>query len=232
MNALRTRNLCFNHGAVGFVKLSLLPVLFGLGVSSVIQAQVSPDCPKVVIDDIDLRGAIHQPGSVKERLVASLMHRKYEEKSDWIGDVEDRVGRAETDGWPDRQNQGYLGFSVQARWKMLQREPGLLHVLVTIALDEGQQKRLKAITFRYLGTHLASPLLDSSDLRQLIPLNDGEVYRRDKFYAGLDSVGNAYHKRGIIGLTFNVEMQVDQTLGILFRSRECHLLCFEKASTE
>jgi hypothetical protein len=107
----------------------------------VIQAQVLPDCPKVVIDNIDLQGAIHLPGSVKERLVASLMHREYEEKSDWIGDVENRVGRAETDGWPDRENQGYLGFSVQARWKMLRREPGLLHVPVTIVLDEGYERR-------------------------------------------------------------------------------------------
>src|SRR5260370_22822594 len=111
---------------------SSLLVLLGLGVCSVIKAQVLPDCPKVVIDDIDLQCAIHLPGSVKDRLVASLMHREYEEKSDWIGDVEDRVGRAETDGWPDRENQGYLGFSVQARWKMLRREPGLPHVLVTI----------------------------------------------------------------------------------------------------
>ena len=211
MNALRTRDLCFNHDAVGFVKLTLLAVLLGLVVSSVIQAQVSPDCPKVVIDDIDLQGAIHLPGSVKERLVASLMHREYEEKSDWIGDVRNIVIRAETDSWPDRQNQGYLGFSVEARWKMLRREPGLLHVLVTIALDEGQQKRLKAITFRYLGAHIASPVFDSSDLRKLIPLNDGEVYNSDKLRAGIDAVARAYHERGFIGLTSNVEMQVDQT---------------------
>jgi hypothetical protein len=196
---------------MGSVKLSLLPVLLGLGVCSVIQAQVLPDCPKVVIDDIDLQGAIHLPGSVKERLVASLIHREYEEKSDWIGDVEDRVGRAETDGWPDRENQGYLGFSVQARWKMLRREPGLLHVLVTIVLDEGQQKRLKAITFRYLGAPVASSIFDSSDLRRLTPLNDGEVYNSDKVRAGLDAVARAYHERGFVGLTSNVEMQVDQT---------------------
>ena len=188
-----------------------MPVLLGLGVSSIIQAQVSPDSPKVVIDDIDLQGAIHLPGSVKERLVDSLTHLEYEEKSDWIGDVEDRVGRAETEGWPDRENQGYLGFSVQARWKLLRREPGLLHVLVTITLDEGQQKRLKAIMFRYLGAHLASSVLGSSDLRKLIPLNDGEVYNRDKFHAGLDAVARAYYERGFIGLTSNVEMQFDQT---------------------
>jgi Surface antigen variable number repeat len=203
--------LCFNHDAVGFVKLRLLPVVLGLGMSSVIRAQVSTDCPKVVIDEVDLRGAIHLPGTVKEQLVASLRHREYEENSDWIGDVDDRVGRAEIEGWPGRENQGYLGFSVQARWKPLRREPGLLHVLVTIDLDEGQQKRLKAITFRYVEAHLVSTVLDSGDLRKLIPLSDGEVYDRDKFYAGLDAVARAYKERGFIGLTSNVEMQADQT---------------------
>lgn len=151
---------------MGFVKLSLFLVVFGLGMSSAIRAQVSPDCPKVVIDDVDLQGAIHLPGSVREQLVASLMHREYEESSDWVGDVRDRVGRAETDGWPDRENQGYLGFSVHARWTTLRREPKLLHVLVTIQLDEGQQKRLKAIEFRYVGTPPAATNLDSATLIQ------------------------------------------------------------------
>jgi hypothetical protein len=196
---------------VGFVQLSLLPVVLGLVMSSLLRAQVSPDCPKVVIDDVDLQGAIHLSGSVKEQLVASLLHREYEERSDWISDVEDRVGHAETYGWPERENEGYLGFSVQARWNTLRSEPGLLHVQVVITLDEGQQKRLKAIAFRYPGNPQASQLLNSSDLRKLIPLNDGEVYNRDKFYAGLGAVGRAYHERGFTGLTSYVEMQFDQT---------------------
>jgi hypothetical protein len=53
---------------VGFVKLSLLPVVLGLGMTSLLRAQVPPDCPKVVIDDVDLQGAIHLPESVREQL--------------------------------------------------------------------------------------------------------------------------------------------------------------------
>jgi outer membrane protein assembly factor BamA len=190
------------------MKFTLLPVLLVL---PSLGAQVSADKSKIVIDDVDLQGAVHLPESAKRQLVVDLMHREYSENSEWVADVEDKAVRAETDGWPDRQNQGYLGFSVQGRWKMLRREPGLLHVLVTIVLDEGLQKRLKAITFRYLGAHMASPVFDSSDLRKLIPLNDGEVYNPDKLRAGMDAVARAYHERGFIGLTSNVELQVDQT---------------------
>jgi outer membrane protein assembly factor BamA len=177
---------------------------------SPIRAQGSMDRPKVVIDEVDLQGAAHLPGSAKEQLVVSLKHREYEEDSNWIGDVEDRVVRAETDGWPDRENEGYLGFSVGARWKQLRREPGLLHVLVTIELNEGQQKRLKAITFRYVGANLVTLAVNSPDLRKLIPLNDGEIYSRDKYYAGLSTVSHAYSERGYIDCTVTNNMEIDQ----------------------
>jgi hypothetical protein len=49
---------------VGFVKLSLLPLVLGLGMTSPLRAQVLPDCPKAVIDDVDLQGAIHLSGTV------------------------------------------------------------------------------------------------------------------------------------------------------------------------
>jgi TonB family protein len=178
--------------------------------SSAAEEQQSIDPPKVLIDDVDLQGAIHLPETVKEQLLTSLMHREYEETSDWIGDIEDRMVRAETEGWPDRENQGYLGFSVTARSKKLWREPGLLHVLVTIKVDEGQQKRLKAITFRHVGAPLVSAPLDSAEVRRLIPLNDGEVYNRDKFYAGMDAVSHAYHELGFIDMLWNSEMRFDQ----------------------
>jgi len=200
--------LCFNHHA-GFVKLTLLLVLLVL--SSLIRWQVSTDNPKIVIDDVDLQGAVHLPESAKRQLVADLMHWEYTENSDWIADVEDKVCRSETEGWPDRENQGYLGFSVRATSKTLRQEPGLRHVLVTIQLDEGKQKRLKEIEFRFVATQPSGTSLDSASLRKLIPLNEGEVYNRDRFHAGLDAVSRAYHEQGFVDLMFNVEMQPDDT---------------------
>jgi outer membrane protein assembly factor BamA len=165
---------------------------------------------KVVIDAVELNGTL-LPEAVRKRLVTSLKQHEYEEDSDWVKDLENTVVRAESEGWPDRENHGYLGFSVSAEWKPLRREPGMLHVLVTVCVNEGQQKRLKAIEFRYVGNSLGRPVFHSDDLRKLIPLNDGELYNRDKFYAGLDAVARAYHDRGFIGLTSNVEMQSDDT---------------------
>jgi len=178
--------------------------------SLIAEAQSSNDHPKVVIDAVELKGTL-LPEAVQERLVTSLKEYEYEEDSDWVKDLEDTVVRAESEGWPDRENQGYVGFSVSAEWKPLRREPGMLHVLVTVCVNEGQQKRLKAIEFRYVGDRLGRPVFDSDDLRKLIPLTDGEIYNRNKFYAGLDAVARAYKEQGFIGLTSNVEMQFDQT---------------------
>lgn len=173
------------------------------------EASSSNDHTKVVIDAVELNGTL-LPEAVQRRLVTSLKQREYEEDSDWVKDLEDTVVRAEVEGWPDRENHGYLGFSVSAQWKPLRREPGMLHVLVTVFVNEGQQKTLKAIEFRCVGDRLGKPIFDSDDLRKLIPLNDGEIYNRDKFHAGLDAVYRAYNERGFIGLTSNVEMQFDQ----------------------
>jgi hypothetical protein len=146
--------LWFNYYAMNFFELALFPVVLALWISPMARAQSSIECPKVALDVVELKGATHLPEAVQEQLVASLKHREYEEDSDWIGDVRNIVIRAETDGWPDRENQGYIGFSVEASWKPLRRESGLLHVLVTVSVDEGQQKRVEAIEFRYVGAML------------------------------------------------------------------------------
>ena len=109
------------------------------------RAQSSIDRPKVAIDIVELEGTL-LPEPIQERLVTSLTPREYDEDSDWIKEVNDIVGRAETEGWPDRENQGYIGFSFSARWKPLRREPGLLHVLVTVSVDEGQESVRKFIS--------------------------------------------------------------------------------------
>jgi outer membrane protein assembly factor BamA len=201
--------LCFNYDAVTFLKLTLFPVIFVVGMSPMAQAQSSIDRPKVAIDVVELEGT-RLPEDIQQQLVTSLKQREFEEDSTWVQNLENIVIRAETDGWPNRENQGYLGFSVSAQWKPLRREPGLLHVLVTVGVDEGQQKKLKAIKFRYVGDRLGRPVIDSDDLRKLIPLNDGEMYSRDKYYAGLSAVSHAYSERGYIDCAVTNDMELDQ----------------------
>jgi outer membrane protein assembly factor BamA len=154
----------------------------------------------VVIEEVELEGSL-LPKAAQEQLVTSLKECEWEEGSEWVADLEHIVVRAEQEGWPDRENQGYAGFSVRAWWKPVWREPGLLHVRVTVNVNEGQPKRLEKIEFRWAEEHLGPPLFDSNELRKLVPLKDCEIYSRDKYQAGLSAVAGVYKERGFIECT-------------------------------
>jgi len=202
--------------------LVALAVIFAAGTSATGQARSPVERSKVIIDVVELEGT-RLPKASQEELVTSLKQREWEEGSDWIADLEHIVIRAEDEGWPDRENQGYLGLSVSAWWKLLRREPGLLHVCVTVHVDEGHQKRLEKIEFRGVGEHLRPAIFNANELRKSIPLNDGDLYNRDKIYAGLSAVCAAYNERGFIDCTTEPTIAVDddnQTVGLVVRIAE------------
>ena len=182
---------------MGCFRISLFAMAFGVGTSLMSHAQSWVDHRKIAIEVVELDGTL-LPKTVQEQLVTSLKQREWEENSDWEADVRSMVITAEQEGWPDRENQGYSGFSVSEEWKPLRREPGLLRVLVTVHVNEGTQKRLKSIEIREVGEHKGQPALVANQLRKLVPMNDGEIYNRDKFYAGLSAVVHAYQERGFI----------------------------------
>ena len=191
-----------------FCQLSLLAVIFAGGMSAIIAAQSPVDHPKVVIEEVELEDSL-LPKAAQEQLVSSLKEREWEEGSQWVADLENIVIRAEQEGWPDRENQGYGGFSVGASWKPVWRELGLLHVQVTVNVSEGQPKRVEKIEFRWVNEHLGPPLFDSNELRELVPLKDGEIYSRDKYQAGLSAVAGVYKERGFIECTITSNLTIN-----------------------
>lgn len=194
----------------GRVGLLVAGLCLGCGA---IYAQTPRECRKVTIDLIALNGANHLPAGIQEQLMISLRHRRYDECSDWIGDVQSRVVRAENEAWPDRENQGYVGLAVGADWKPLSQDPGVLHVSVTIRVDEGRQKKLSGIEFRTSGPHslppVTAPVIPAEELRPMIPLRDGEVFRPGKIREGLSAVARAYGARGFIECSITSQMDVD-----------------------
>jgi outer membrane protein assembly factor BamA len=188
--------------------LVALAVIFAAGTFAMAQAQSPVEHSKVIIDVVELEGT-RLPKASQEELVRSLKQREWEEGSDWVADLEHIVIRADEEGWPDRENQGYLGLSVSAWWKLLRREPGLLHVCVTVHVDEGPPRKLEKIEFRWVDDHLRPTVFEANDLRKLIPLKDGEIYNRDKYHAGVDAVATAYAERGFVGLTTYETLALD-----------------------
>jgi outer membrane protein assembly factor BamA len=213
-----------------FFPFSLFAVMFAAGTSSAAQVQSSIGRQKITIDAVELEGSL-LPKAMQEQLVASLKEREWEEGSEWVVDLEHIVVRAEKEGWPDRENQGYLGFSVGAWWKPLRREPGLLHVLASVHVDEGHPRRLEKIELRWVEEHLEPPVFDSNELRKLFPLKDGEIYNRDKYQEGLSAVCEAYNERGFIDCTINQNLDLDddhQTVALVLDITEGERYCWGK----
>jgi outer membrane protein assembly factor BamA len=197
-----------NYRAMRFFQLSLFAVIFAGGTSAIAQTQKPIEHPKVVIEEVELEGSL-LPKAAQEQLVSSLKEREWEEGSQWVADLESVVIHAEDQGWPDRVNQGYLGFAVGASWKPLFREPGLLHVQVTVNVSEGQPNKVEKIEFRWVEEQLGPPLFDSNELRKLVPLKDGEIYSRDKYQSGLSAVAGVYKERGFIDCTITSNLAIN-----------------------
>jgi hypothetical protein len=101
--------------------------------------------------------------------VTSLKQHEYEEDSDWVKDLEIQLFAQRARVGLIERIRGILGFSASAEWKPLRRELGTLHVLVTVCVNEGQQKRPDKSEFRYVEDQSVPPVFNSNDLRLVAP---------------------------------------------------------------
>ena len=86
---------------------------------------------------------------------------------------------------------GHQGFHVP----LLQHGPGKA-VDITMPIDEGDKYRLAKITFKN-----NKFLSNTSALRNLFPLKDGDVFSREKVAKGLENLRKAYGEYGYINYT-------------------------------
>ena len=166
--------------------ISLIAVILAAGTFPMAQAQSSIGQPKITVDVVELEGTL-LPKAAQEWLVTSLKQREWEENSDWESDVRNMVTSAEKEGWPDRENQGYWGFSVWEEWKPLRRE-----IRAAARSSNGSCQRRPA---KKAGEDRVSRR------RRAI---GGEIYNRDKIYAGFSAMREAYAERGFIEYTMMI----------------------------
>jgi len=107
------------------------------------------------------------------------------------------------------QNRGYFKMNVQGEPKteihdtghkgphipLIQSGPGKA-VDITMPIDEGDRYRLGKITFK--GN---KALTNTTALRNLIPLKDGEIFSREKIAKGIENLRKAYGEFGYINYT-------------------------------
>jgi TonB family protein len=156
-------------------------------------AHPSQDRPKdgsqITISDLNIEGAQLLSVADQEQIVTSLIQRSYTGNVDGVtSEVLERVRAA----WQDR---GYFKVEVTGDAKMITSNAVSGRIALTVHVSEGQQYRLGHITFKN------NTFLRAKALRDIFPLQDGEVFSREKVAQGLDAIRKAFGEMGYINIT-------------------------------
>ena len=140
----------------------------------------------------------------QEQIVTSLKRGTYRGSADGVAEeVIERVRAA----WLDR---GYFKVQVRGDAKMLTGSPAGSRIAVTALVDEGQQYRLREITFK---NNIA--IGNTRALRNLFPLKDGDVFSRKEIAKGLENLSKAYGQLGYLNFTSVPNTGIDDERGLI-----------------
>ena len=144
----------------------------------------------ITVAEMLFDGAFQVPTADQEEIATSIKQRTYEGTLDEVtSEAVERVKAA----W---QNRGYFKADVSGEAKTLTSGPGSARIALAVHVNEGRQYRLEKITFKNNAV-----IRDASILRSLFPIEDGDLFDRDKIGHGLDAVRKAYAEMGYINFT-------------------------------
>jgi outer membrane protein assembly factor BamA len=160
--------------------------------------------PKTIIDSVKIDSSTQLPRADRNRLLSWLQRQQFKAQDDWLDLAENRVREA----WRD---QGYFKAQVTAEYKTTKSNSTYQEVRVSFHVQPGEQYRLQDIRFQNSDPHvtLAFP---SDQLRQLISLNDGNIFSSSAIRNGLDDLKNLYASRGYIDFVATPKTQLNEAM--------------------
>jgi outer membrane protein assembly factor BamA len=146
--------------------------------------------PSFALTNLTFEGALQMPTADQDQITASLKQGTYSGDLDAVtSELLERVRRA----WQER---GYFTVQVHGNAKMLTGSPVKNLVAADFQMVEGQQYRLAGITLKNNRAIEDPPLL-----RDLFPINDGDLFNIAQVSKGLENLANAYGELGYINFT-------------------------------
>ena len=132
--------------------------------------QPKPPTAMVTVAELILEGGTQVPIEEQDRIAASIKSREFTGSPERIGDDVLEVVRQ---AWQDR---GYFKAQVNGDSKVLTSNAVSSRIAVTAHVDEGEQYRLRGITFS--GN---KGITNTQALRDLFPIKDDDVFSQTKF---------------------------------------------------
>jgi outer membrane protein insertion porin family len=187
------------------------------------------DRHRVIIQDVSFDGGVSLSESDREELVSSLRQEELYDQTRWI----ERVEEIARDAWMD---QGYFQVEVTPEVQIFSVDSAGEHVFLKLHVNEGPKCWLKEIRFRKGDISESSALAivkadhENSDrraataaflafspeqLRNLIPLDDGDLFRIDRIRKGVQALNKLYGSYGYIEFVATPATEIDEQHRIL-----------------
>lgn len=149
-----------------------------------------PSDTEISIAEVTFSGPMLMLISEQEQIADSIKQETH--GTSLAGVTEEGLERVRR-GWQDR---GYFKVQASAETKILTSSPVDQLIAMSVHVDEGQRYSLKGIRFKN------NKAISRADiLRGLFPIEDGEIFSRDKIASGLENLRKAYGELGYVNFT-------------------------------
>ena len=150
--------------------------------------------PRVILGAITFDGQISLTEEQRQKLAANIRHEEFFAGTDW-------ENRAESLARAVWQDQGYYRVSVRAASEPVRREGKQFHYNLNFEIEEGAQYRLGELRLKNANPEVPSLAFPPEQLRQLIPIKEGDVFSAEKLRSGLEALRNLYARHGYMEFT-------------------------------
>jgi len=160
--------------------------------------------PNIQIADLTFEGELKLPPADQDQISASLKEQTYSGDIDSVNsEVEERARRA----W---REYGYFKVQVRSSGRLLTSNPVEGRVSITLQVDEGRQYKLGRITFKNAHSFHYQPL------RDLFPIQDGELFNATLFGEGLEKLREFYETYGFANVAYFPETRLSEEQGTVW----------------
>jgi hypothetical protein len=164
-----------------------------------------PSDSEISVAGVTFSGFLRMPVSDQDEIAASIKEQNYEDSLDGVSD--EALERVKV-GW---QNQGYFKVHVNGYATALDGSPASRRITLSVQVDEGLQYSLGGITLK--GNRAITNL---KALRALFPIEDGDIFSREKIGKGLENLRKAYGEMGYINFVPVPETRFDDKKRLIY----------------
>jgi hypothetical protein len=198
------------------LRFGLLAVIFSLSFSLpgwAQEHQLPKGCParsvsendahyrKVIIESIRFDEPVHLPDSDITQIIAATNERDLNADDPHWTEQLDEIGLRSA--WQDR---GYFRLKVTTEARALGGDANVERFQVSARVNEGLQYHLSNLQF--IGGHA----IPGGELRQAIPLREGELYSVERIRAGLEALTKLYASHGYVDFTSTPDAEINDSL--------------------